>query len=217
MRRITKLTPNKEISDYVEESINLAQPYLDRGEEIPSSVLSRYNYGPLKDIIVRETSGKCVYCESKILMNQPGELDHMVPKSKFISDKDANGIYNYSNLTLSCNICNNTKKSLGTNYPLLSPYTNKPERHIYFVGPMIFHHTPEGRKLILSLNLDQRDDLVTNLRRRLREIDILIKDLERERDEEIKTIIRRRLKRESLKDKEYSLAVFNFLRYHKII
>ncbi|WP_158263789.1 HNH endonuclease [Deinococcus arcticus] len=205
------------ILDYINENISEAQKILDTNSAIPNDLLRKYNYAPLKELIIREVSGKCVYCETKIMGNQFGDLDHVIPKAKFIASHDASGIFSHRNLTICCSVCNNKKSNLGTTISLLSPYTNKPEHHIYYVGSQIYYSTPEGKKLILALELDIRDDLIVNINKKLKELHNLIYQFDTERDPEVKALIKKRLLRESKKEMEYSLATFHFLKIHKLI
>lgn len=207
MRRLRILTPNKEITDHIESVSKEAVNEIASNGKLSDETISKYNYHPLKEIKIRESSGKCVYCESKILANQPGELDHIIPKAKCISDNKISLVYDFNNLTLSCRTCNSKKSSFGSSSPLLSPYSNRPEHHIRFSGNLPIAITDEGHKTITILELDIRDDLVISIRRRIKEVGELISNYLREKDPEMKTVLKRRIYRETLTDKEYSSAV----------
>ena len=90
----------------------------------------RYRHTEIKQALVIETSGKCAYCESKILHVTYGDIEHIYPKSKDISMT-----FKWENLTLACNTCNTNK---GSNDFIINPYIVDPEEVFSFVGPMIF-------------------------------------------------------------------------------
>jgi len=91
---------------------------------------SRYRNSDIKDALISETHGKCAYCESKLLHNSYGDIEHIVPKKK-----DADLYFDWSNLTLACDICNTNKS---THSEVIDPYTQDPHEHFTFLGPSIW-------------------------------------------------------------------------------
>src|ERR1700677_4060556 len=61
----------------------------------------RYRHPQIKDTLVRETHGKCAYCESKLRHIHHGDVEHIMPKSL-----DLGKIVQWDNLTLACEKCN---------------------------------------------------------------------------------------------------------------
>lgn len=61
----------------------------------------RYRHSEIKITLTEETGWKCVYCESKIGHNTPGDIEHKVPSSK-----DEHRHFNWENLTVACTECN---------------------------------------------------------------------------------------------------------------
>jgi uncharacterized protein (TIGR02646 family) len=80
-----------------------------------------------------ETCGKCAYCEAIIADVAAPNVEHILPKSR-----RPELVVDWQNLTLACPACNSAK---GTYYsetaPLINPYTDDPEEHLDFVGPVI--------------------------------------------------------------------------------
>src|SRR5687768_6014392 len=72
----------------------------------PSSATTRYRYRAreIKDALREETGWKCVYCESKIGHNTPGDVEHKVP-----SRKNPALHFDWYNLTVACTECNRRK------------------------------------------------------------------------------------------------------------
>ncbi|RCJ30529.1 hypothetical protein A6769_33265 [Nostoc punctiforme NIES-2108] len=64
----------------------------------------RYRHPQIKQTILLETHGKCVYCESKVTHIYPGDIEHIKPKSLYPTE-----IFSWLNLTLACSICNTNK------------------------------------------------------------------------------------------------------------
>ena len=95
--------------------------------------LSRYRHPDIKAELIIETSGKCAYCESKLLHIHHGDVEHIYPKSL-----DPLKAFEWENLTLACEICNQNKSNKD---PLaeciIDPYHDDPEEHFLFVGELI--------------------------------------------------------------------------------
>jgi uncharacterized protein (TIGR02646 family) len=166
----------------------------------------KYNQPTIKDALISETSRKCAYCESEPLHVTYGDIEHIVPKAT-----DLDRTFEWSNLTLACDICN-TKKSdkLG----LLDPYVCDPEKEFAFFGPMIFHR--EGRaaaevtRTILDLNrmdlLNKRKDRIESLFNVLRRIGQHQEASERE------LMLRAAIDHEASKEREFAACSRAFLR-----
>ena len=39
----------------------------------------RYRHADIKQSLLAETNGKCIYCESKVGHNTPGDVEHKIP------------------------------------------------------------------------------------------------------------------------------------------
>ena len=92
---------------------------LDNNEKPSSTVANRYNCPEIKDALEDETHGKCAYCESYIKHISYGDIEHILPKNK---DARPDLYVTWSNLTLSCEICNRSGKGTyyNTKIPLIT-------------------------------------------------------------------------------------------------
>lgn len=118
------------------------------GVESTSYLKSRYNQKSIKDQIVKETAGKCAYCESQLRHIHHGDIEHIFPKSL-----DESKRFEWNNLTLACEICNQNKSNTPIE-SLVDPYTMDPSDHFYFAGSIILETSDNGlnAKVILDLN-----------------------------------------------------------------
>ncbi len=99
MRKIQKLqipeilasNSAKWLSEYIEDKSSSNRRY-------------RYRETDIKNQLKQETADKCVYCESKIGHNTPGDVEHKIPSSKNI-----NLHFDWNNLTIACTECNRRK------------------------------------------------------------------------------------------------------------
>jgi 5-methylcytosine-specific restriction endonuclease McrA len=124
-----------------------------RGEIVPKGTLNGFRRAEVKSSIIQDTSGKCAYCESQIGHVYWGDVEHILPKSRFPELR-----YEYSNLTLACAICNNNKQDyFDAVAPILHPYENIPEDHLVGLGPFVWHRNASltGRRTIELLDLNR--------------------------------------------------------------
>ena len=146
------------------------------GEKPSKTMLSHYRHVQIKEALLRETSGKCAYCESKLRHITYGDIEHVTPKSKVPAKA-----FEWSNLTLACDVCNTNKGDYYSDDPLLSqdslvdPYRDDPKEHFLFMrevvtprpGSMRGYSTEEVLKL-------SRGDLLERRRERMTFIDGLV-------------------------------------------
>jgi hypothetical protein len=122
---------------------------------------SKYRHPQIKEALKQETHRKCAYCESKPLHVTFGDIEHVIPKSE-----DVNLTFEWSNLTLACDVCNTNK---GTKVGLIDPYGCDPEQEFEFFGPQIFHRSGHAVAEYTHIELDlNRMDLLERRRDRLR-------------------------------------------------
>ncbi|MBO9563360.1 MAG: hypothetical protein J7621_11325 [Niastella sp.] len=83
-----------------------------------------YGHGEVKRALAETQNGKCCFCESKIQHISPGDVEHFRPKSGWIqNDEKLNKpgyywlAYEWDNLLLSCQLCNQRHKK--NFFPLL--------------------------------------------------------------------------------------------------
>ena len=131
MRSLTKeACPQTLLNNSAQWTTELLEA-LASGEKPTATQKNRYNQPAIKAALRAETHDKCAYCESKITHTDHGDIEHIVPKSK-VPDL----AFEWTNLTLACRICNQSK---GDFYPeeedhsgLVDPYNDNPDDHFFF-------------------------------------------------------------------------------------
>ena len=148
--------------------------------EEPNNATRRYRYRhpSIKRRLKNETYAKCVYCESKIGHNTPGDTEHIKPVSKACQD-----IFVWENLTIACTECNRRKSDYyDMNCMLLNPYTDDVEAMIVHLGPFITWQVGNERAeiTIRKLELDSctRMELIVRKIERIEQIKHLLERIE---------------------------------------
>ena len=171
----------------------------------------RYRHADVKQQLISDCHGKCIYCESKILHISPGNIEHMRPKSRFPEQ-----VCKWSNLGLVCDECNRRKGNKWhdpRSRSFRNPFVDGPDEHILFAGPMITHRLGSVRGEITwrELGLD-RVELFKMRGERLAVLDQLRDRWFKEPDPALKELLKKQLLLEAEDDREYSAAVRAFFR-----
>ena len=168
----------------------------------------KYDNPVNKEALRQSTSGKCMYCESKIEHNSYAQVEHIKPKSKFPELE-----FTWENLGYCCQICNTEK---GVKYdstlPFINPYNEDPEEHIVFLGFLVYpkHGSERGGYTIKELQLN-RAGLVDIRKERVDKLIIMIKAAFHTSNESLRRQAIVELIKEAEKDKEYSAMVKSVL------
>lgn len=191
---------------WTEEYLN----YIEEGKDIPDAVKKRYSHSDIKSQLIKETNGKCAYCESKFTHICPGDIEHILPKSKNAHPE----LYvTWDNLTMACETCNRSGKKTYNNddEPLLNPYTDEIEQEIFGAGPMIFamSGSRKGELSIEVLKLN-RANLIERRSEAIKKIDLLRQKYNKEENTSYKEILLNQIIEEISNDKEYSFVLKNF-------
>ncbi len=127
---------------------------LAAGDKPTQTESSRYRHKDIKSTLELETHGKCAYCESKLKHIHHGDVEHIHPKSL-----DPAKQFEWENLTLSCEVCNQNKSNLDPRAELIiDPYIINPEEHICFIGALAYPAgTPNGISSIRILELNRAE------------------------------------------------------------
>ncbi len=168
----------------------------------------RYRHSDIKATIKQEANGKCAYCESKISHEHPGETDHIRPSSKH-----PHLVVQWENLTYVCTECNREKLDYDSDEePLLNPYSDSPEEHITFYGPMELPRPGDaaGYRTIGILKLD-RSALFDRRREKIVELQRLIDLWAKQRDGPTKELLKEEALTHAQADREFSAAGRAFL------
>ncbi|GJJ27854.1 HNH endonuclease [Bacillus velezensis] len=139
---------------------------LGKGTPI-SKITLKYNHKDIKTKLLKETHGKCAYCESKITHVSYLHIEHILPKKKF-----PDLTYSWENLTLACPKCNlNKEEYYEDELPLINPYQDQICKEVTFWGPSLQYITAKGKLTIYKLDLN-RPELIE---RRAEKIDAMSK------------------------------------------
>lgn len=135
----------------------------------------KYRHPKIKALLFTETHGKCVYCESKIGHNCPGDIEHKIPKSKC-----PDLIFEWNNMTIACNECNRRKAEYyDPKCMFLDPNNDDVENLIQHIGPLVFNRPGNIRSEVtvrtLELNsLKGRPSLISQKWEKLESIKNLV-------------------------------------------
>ncbi|ABB73430.1 TIGR02646 family protein [Nitrosospira multiformis ATCC 25196] len=208
MIKLNKLTVPPEIAEKIRQRQQHYNELDAKGEQIPDSLASAYKAPEVKELLRCETAEKCAYCESKISHVDYGDVEHLLPKSKFPQLR-----YSYENLTYTCSVCN-TKKGdfFDAQTPLLNPYKDKPEDHLMAVGSMIFFIPGSDRGLVTQKRLAlNRSNLVERRGERLESVATLIDQIARTKTSAIREVLLHELKEECEASEEYAFVVRTYV------
>jgi len=139
---------------------------------------NRYRHHEIKAALLEETYHKCVYCESKVGHNCPGDIEHKIPKARRLDL-----IFDWNNMTIACNECNRRKSDYyDPECMFLDPNVDDVEKLVIHVGPFVFNVPGEsrsevtirvlelssfhGRKELLARKVE-RIELIRNLAERI--------------------------------------------------
>jgi hypothetical protein len=207
MRHLEKL----DIPEVLEQNAALwEQEYL--ADQTNSTKRYRYRNPEIKSTLVRETAGKCVYCESKIGHNTPGDVEHKIPSSV-----EPARHYDWSNLTIACAECNRRKNDyLDAVKPFLDPYVDDVEDLLVHHGPIVgWKHgtaSAEASIKILDLHSGKRSHLLLRKIEKIDEINNLCERLLTSHGSPLEPLLRLDLQRRADKDAEYSAMAASLLR-----
>ncbi len=186
-----------------------------RGEKPTETLKSRYRHEQIKTALVIETSGKCAYCESKIRHIAHGDIEHIVPKSKVPSKA-----YDWENLTLACDICNENKGNFYCDDPsrthenLIDPYADKPSDHFMFVREIVLARPDSLRGAetddVIKIS---RSELLERRRERMDFLDGLVRAYNLAEDRYKPLLLRNLHKKHLGRDNEYSAVANAYIIY----
>lgn len=179
--------------------------------EQPTKYLqSCYRDKEIKAALIKETHGKCAYCESKVLHIAYGDVEHVIPKSV-----RRELTFEWTNLTLACDVCNTNKGDfVGDHDRLIDPYQTEPLDHFNIFGPIILAKTGHGDGRITELELDlNRVALLERRTERLKALRELVDAMYTSQDNDVKESLRRDFENNELaSDKEYAAFAREFYR-----
>jgi uncharacterized protein (TIGR02646 family) len=137
--------------------------------------LKKYRHPQIKQALMEETSGKCIYCESKLGHNCSGDVEHKIPVAHFPALR-----FEWSNLTIACEECNRRKSDYyKPDSMFLDPYSDDVESRLKHLGPVVLNipgdYQAEVTLRVLELNsLAKRRHLIGRKFEKLEEIRNLV-------------------------------------------
>jgi uncharacterized protein (TIGR02646 family) len=192
----------------LEERSTRLKSLIDTGDHIPQNLLDSYRQAEVKALLKQETCEKCIYCESKISHIYYGDVEHILPKSRF-----PRRTLDYSNLSYACAICNNNKSDYHEDaLPLINPYVDDPAENFLALGPFITRRPGQDRAKFSELRLElNRTALVERRQERLESLCNLADVFQKTSPGPLRDVLEAQLLQESADDKEYSFVVRAYL------
>jgi uncharacterized protein (TIGR02646 family) len=172
----------------------------------------RYRDSSIKTQLKRETGYKCIYCESKIGHNTPGDVEHIIPSSK---DEDQH--FEWINLSIACTECNRRKNDYYVEgEEFLNPYIDEDiEDLVEHLGPILNWRTGNNRAeitiRILELNTRSRSELIFRKIEKIEGVITLAERFSSEQNHSLKKLLELQLQEMSGKESEFSGMVKSML------
>ena len=189
--------------------------FVNSGQKIPDTDKNRYSHTDIKTQVKLETKEKCVYCESQVTHQYPGDIEHIIPKAIY-----PRLTFNWSNLTFACYWCNNGKRDYveKKEAKLINPYKDVISDHLHFFGPLMMHVNQSKRGEItwkkIKLN---RQELIDRRTDKIKELQNLIDKYDRETVPALKAILLNEVKEFGQQEKEFSYMCICYLTEKNII
>lgn len=137
----------------------------------------RYRHPAIKATLLEETHMKCVYCESKIGHNCPGDTEHKAPKGK-----RPDLLFEWQNMTIACTECNRRKSDYyDPECQFLDPNEDDVESMVVHLGPFVFSApgNPRSETTVRMLELDRMEARVELIARKLERLEVVRNLVER--------------------------------------
>ena len=164
----------------------------------------RYRHKTIKETLKGETGWKCVYCESKIGHNSPGDVEHKIPSSA-----DPTQHFTWDNLTVACTECNRRKNDYyHETIAFLDPYQDDVENAVEHHGPLVLWRAGCTRAEVtikrLDLHNDKRHGLIMRKIEKINEFCTLIERWNSEKNMVLRTILWEEIEEKTSRTAEYS-------------
>jgi 5-methylcytosine-specific restriction endonuclease McrA len=204
MIKLTRQKVPDELQRRLQERGERLRELLRNGEKPPQTLSDWYRDPALKEHLIAEAHGKCVYCESKIIHLYFGDIEHFWPKSKF----PEKGL-DLENLGLACARCNNAKGDFwDENILLLNPYVDEPDHEVFAHGVFLKRRPGRPRALLTIKRLDlNRPALVERRMERIELLESLADQYANAPAGAVKDLIRAELLQQAADESEYAIFV----------
>lgn len=180
------------------------QELLDSGAAIPESLQRAYNTPEMKQHLLEETQNKCAYCESLMRHVDYGDIEHIVPKTRSAKHR-----FDHTNLTIACGVCNTGKGTYDSqSTPLLNPFEDVVEQHLFPLGPLILRVPGSDRGLVTERRLAlNRAHLVERRTERIQSLGSLLDQIEQTKKPEVREVLEEQVVKECDDDGEFVFVV----------
>lgn len=169
---------------------------------------NRYRHEEIKAALIKETASKCVYCESRIGHNCPGDIEHKIPKSERLDL-----IFDWFNMTIACNECNRRKRDYYKETCMfLDPNRDDVEAMTIHIGPIVFS-TPGNTRSENTLKLlqvdrpDRRPALIAQKWEKLEAVRNLVERIASIKEPTLKQCLIAELGEDCQREAEYSAMI----------
>lgn len=205
MIKISKGEEPKILHDNSNAWVDSLLRYIHRNQKVPSALGSKYNHPEVKEALKKETYSKCMYCESTVAHVSYEHIEHIKPKAK---EKYPELTFDWENLGLACPKCNMNKgDEFDPHLPLLNPYVDQPNEHLFAAGPYIYGRPGKARGQLTEKLLDlNRVELIEQRLEKIEAIRQLMDSYEKEQNLTLKKLILKELLKELGVDKAYSFV-----------
>lgn len=180
----------------------LMDDYINNGK-INKQLQKKYNHRDIKIAVKSETSDKCIYCESHVTSIYPGDIEHIIPKSK-----EPSLTFKWDNLTFCCYSCNNNKKDYyePTNM-LINPYTDNTVDYLLPMGPLLYNLNGNKRAEITIKKIKlNREELINRRKEKLEELQKYVNAYHQENVDSLKEIKKNEIE-EFIEKSEFSFTL----------
>jgi hypothetical protein len=162
---------------------------------------ARYRRDAIKQAVLHDSHGKCMYCEVNVTAGAYGDIEHMKPKSSHVDD-----MYEWSNLGVSCDVCNTNKSNIyDKSLPFVNPYDENPSDFFEAEGAYVFHKPGNKRGEVTEQIIDlNRGELLEKRGATLKQLRHLLDKYFQEDNPLLKQVLKRGLELERGDDKEFA-------------
>ena len=202
MIKITKESEPNVLKNNKSFWTNQLMKFVLNGQKIPKTVQNRYNHPEVKNALINETNGKCMYCESFIGHVASEHIEHYKPKA---AHKYPELTFEWTNLGLACPVCNSNKKDeFDENCAFVNPYTENPDDFFIAFGFIIYHKPGNSRAELTEKLLDlNRPELIERRKERIDSIIRIIELCAKEPNPTLKKMYKKEIDIETQNDKPY--------------
>ena len=180
-------------------------------DSVPRAARTRYAHPEIKASVLRDSHGKCMYCESKPMAVYPGAVEHILPKAPH---RFPEKVVDWDNLGFVCFKCNQVKGDYWSeDVPILDPYEDEPSDYLQFFGPLVLSLRDEPRGVITvhKLQLDRRPDLIDRKAEHIRKLKTYLQAW-RAREGPLKTVLEEQIRELASDGAEYAATSRTLLR-----